>query len=128
MYDVVYVWSLSYVILCSCELDIRVGFWYSVRPEVGRVIIQRRQDLIKRAEPIVLAFDIETTKLPLKFPDAQVDFIMMISYMIDGQGYLITNRKIVSQDINDFEYTPKPDFSGSFLIFNEPDEVCPVLF
>lgn len=36
-------------------------------------------------EPVVLAFDIETTKLPLKFPDAQTDQIMMISYMIDGQ-------------------------------------------
>lgn len=34
---------------------------------------------------IVLAYDIETTKLPLKFPDAQSDQIMMISYMIDGQ-------------------------------------------
>lgn len=32
-----------------------------------------------------MAFDIETTKLPLKFPDAQSDQIMMISYMIDGQ-------------------------------------------
>ena len=35
-------------------------------------------------EPVVLAFDIETTKLPLKFPDSQTDQIMMISYMIDG--------------------------------------------
>lgn len=34
---------------------------------------------------MVLAFDIETTKLPLKFPDAETDQIMMISYMIDGQ-------------------------------------------
>lgn len=33
----------------------------------------------------MFAFDIETTKLPLKFPDAQTDQIMMISYMIDGQ-------------------------------------------
>lgn len=33
----------------------------------------------------MLAFDIETTKLPLKFPDAETDQIMMISYMIDGQ-------------------------------------------
>lgn len=32
-----------------------------------------------------MAFDIETTKLPLKFPDAESDQIMMISYMIDGQ-------------------------------------------
>lgn len=34
---------------------------------------------------MVLAFDIETTKLPLKFPDTETDQIMMISYMIDGQ-------------------------------------------
>ena len=32
-----------------------------------------------------MAFDIETTKLPLKFPDSASDQIMMISYMIDGQ-------------------------------------------
>ena len=57
-----------------------------------------------------MAYDIETTKLPLKFPDAAIDQIMMISYMIDGQGFLITNREIVSEDIDDFEYTPKPEY------------------
>lgn len=56
-----------------------------------------RPDIIERPEPIVLAFDIETTKLPLKFPDAATDQVMMISYMIDAQGYLITNRDILSQ-------------------------------
>lgn len=69
-----------------------------------------------------MAYDIETTKLPLKFPDATIDQIMMISYMIDGQGFLITNREIVSEDIEDFEYTPKPEYEGPFMIFNEPDE------
>ena len=43
-----------------------------------------------------MAFDIETTKLPLKFPDAQTDNIMMISYMIDGEGFLICNRFVVN--------------------------------
>ena len=38
-------------------------------------------------EPIVLAYDIETTKLPLKFPDSSTDSIMMVSYMIDGQVF-----------------------------------------
>lgn len=69
----------------------------------------------------------------------------MISYMIDGQvkcllrqpqfslccsvwvlilqGYLITNREIVSEDVEDFEYTPKPEYEGPFTIFNEEDEV-----
>jgi len=57
-----------------------------------------------------LAFDIETTKQPLKFPDSTIDCIMMISYMIDGKGFLIINREIVGADIDDFEYTPKPEF------------------
>ena len=59
-----------------------------------------------------MAYDIETTKMPLKFPDATIDQIMMISYMIDGQGFLITNREIVSEDIADFDYTPKPEYQG----------------
>ncbi|KAH0625488.1 hypothetical protein JD844_015027, partial [Phrynosoma platyrhinos] len=79
-------------------------------------------DLKIHVDPVVLAFDIETTKLPLKFPDAETDQIMMISYMIDGQGYLITNREIVSEDIEDFEFTPKPEYEGPFCVFNEPDE------
>jgi DNA polymerase epsilon subunit 1 len=84
----------------------------------------------------VLAFDIETTKQPLKFPNAEEDSIMMISCtlslsfrfsfsffiecvcvcvgvrvdMLDRQGYLIVNRTIVSEDIADFEFTPKPEY------------------
>nr|KAG5708707.1 hypothetical protein BaRGS_034924 [Batillaria attramentaria] len=77
---------------------------------------------VQPAEPVVLAFDIETTKLPLKFPDAQTDQVMMISYMIDGQGFLICNREIISQDVEDFEYTPRPEFEGPFTVYNVPDE------
>ena len=44
-------------------------------------------------EPVVLAFDIETTKLPLKFPDSSTDSIMMISYMIDGQVWDIFTKQ-----------------------------------
>ena len=80
------------------------------------------EERLQRADPVVLAFDIETTKLPLKFPDSVTDQVMMMSYMIDGQGFLITNREIISEDIDDFEYTPKPEFHGPFVIFNEPDE------
>lgn len=109
----------------SIDLKIFCGSWYTVKSKTKLTeppIITLRSDLIDRPEPIVLAFDIETTKLPLKFPDANSDQIMMISYMIDGQGYLITNREILSSDIEDFEYTPKPEFEGQFTIFNEPDE------
>lgn len=102
--------------------DIRTGKWYSVEAKHGVTSIKCLEERLERADPVVMAYDIETTKLPLKFPDAAIDQIMMISYMIDGQGFLITNREIVSEDIEDFEYTPKPEYEGPFMIFNEPDE------
>lgn len=36
----------------------------------------KREDLIETPDCIVLAFDIETTKLPLKFPDAAIGIIL----------------------------------------------------
>ena len=58
-------------------------------------LLEHFADKLLRPDPIVLAWDIETTKMPLKFPDMETDQIMMISYMIDGQGYLIINRETV---------------------------------
>lgn len=110
----------------SIDLKIFCGCWYTIKTKGASMeppTITPRPDIIERPEPIVFAFDIETTKLPLKFPDANTDQIMMISYMIDGQGYLITNREIVSSDIEDFEFTPKPEFEGMFTIFNEENEL-----
>ncbi|XP_057689041.1 DNA polymerase epsilon catalytic subunit A-like isoform X1 [Corythoichthys intestinalis] len=119
-------YDVPYHVRVSIDLKIHVAHWYNVRyrgsaypPE-----IVRRDDLVERPDPVVLAFDIETTKLPLKFPDAETDQIMMISYMIDGQGFLITNREIVSENIEDFEFTPKPEYEGPFTVFNEDDEVA----
>ena len=31
-------------------------------------------------------------------------------------------REIIAADVEDFEYTPKPEFEGPFEVFNEPDE------
>lgn len=66
-------------------IDIRVGLWYEVTADHGDISISLIKERVSRAEPVVLAFDIETTKAPLKFPDQQTDQVMMISYMIDGQ-------------------------------------------
>ena len=100
-----------------------MGLWYTVNAEDGEIKLRNIKERVERAEPIVMAYDIETTKAPLKFPDQQNDQIMMISYMIDGQGFLITNREIVSEDIEDFEYTPKDEYEGPFTVFNEENEV-----
>ncbi|KAG7176387.1 DNA polymerase epsilon catalytic subunit A-like [Homarus americanus] len=117
-------YDVPFHVRVSIDCKIFVGLWYSVRGGgTGPPIITRRDDLLVWPDCIVLAYDIETTKLPLKFPDANTDQIMMISYMIDGQGYLITNREIVGEDVEDFEYTPRPEFEGPFVIFNEPNEM-----
>lgn len=51
-----------------------------------------------------------------------MSFLHFTKYFVNFQGYLITNREIISEDVEDFEYTPKPEFEGFFTIFNEPDE------
>lgn len=115
-------YDVPYHVRVAIDLDIRIGKWYNVEAKHGRVSLSCIEERLTRADPVVMAYDIETTKLPLKFPDSSIDQIMMISFMIDGDGFLITNREIVSEDIEDFEYTPKPEFQGPFTIFNEADE------
>ncbi|MCJ1382392.1 DNA polymerase epsilon catalytic subunit [Xylographa soralifera] len=115
-------YDVPYHVRVAIDRDIRIGKWYVVEAKHGVISLTCIEERLQRADPVVFAFDIETTKLPLKFPDASFDQVMMISYMIDGQGFLITNREIVSEDISDFEYTPKPEYEGPFLIFNESDE------
>ena len=45
----------------------------------------------------ILAFDIETTKRELRFPDPkQGDVVMLISGMTEGNVFLITNREIIA--------------------------------
>lgn len=112
-------YDVPYHVRVSIDKDIRVGKWYKVTANG----FFECTDRVAFADPVVLAFDIETTKAPLKFPDSSIDQIMMISYIVDGDGFLITNREIISDEIEDFEYTPKPEFPGHFTIFNEPDEL-----
>uniref|UniRef100_A0A9J7XPA1 DNA polymerase epsilon catalytic subunit n=1 Tax=Cyprinus carpio carpio TaxID=630221 RepID=A0A9J7XPA1_CYPCA len=110
-------YDVPYHVCVSIDLKIHVAHWYNVlyRGSAYPPEIVCRDDLVERPDPVVLAFDIETTKLPLKFPDAETDQIMMISYMIDGQ--------VKSFALLDFEFTPKPEYEGPFTVFNEPDEV-----
>jgi DNA polymerase epsilon subunit 1 len=115
-------YDVPYHVRVAIDLKIHVGYWYKVQGNGLNAPVIERLDEPDRPEPVVMAFDIETTKLPLKFPDSSTDSIMMISYMIDGQGFLITNREVVSEDVEDFEYTPKPEYEGPFVVFNEQDE------
>ncbi|TDH74036.1 hypothetical protein CCR75_003841 [Bremia lactucae] len=119
-------YDVPYPMRVAIDLNVRVGAWYRITynptaPYSPSDVI-RLTDMVDKAEPVVCAFDIECTKAPLKFPDAQVDQIYMISYMIDRQGYLIVNREFVSEEIHDFEYTPKAEYPGPFILFNEPNE------
>ncbi|KAH8109429.1 DUF1744-domain-containing protein [Phellopilus nigrolimitatus] len=118
--------DVPYYLRVAIDNEMRVGLWYTVSFVTGQPQFVQ-MDRVKRADPVVMAYDIETTKAPLKFPDHAIDQVMMISYMIDGQGFLITNREIVSEDIEDFEYTPKEGYEGPFTIFNEADEAATIM-
>jgi len=115
--------DVPYYLRVAIDNELRVGLWYAVTFNAGHPSFAQITERVKRADPVVMAFDIETTKAPLKFPDQAIDQVMMISYMVDGQGYLITNREIVSEDIENFEYTPKEGYEGPFIVYNEKDEV-----
>ncbi|XP_034688144.1 DNA polymerase epsilon catalytic subunit A-like [Vitis riparia] len=115
-------YDVPYHVRFAIDNDVRCGQWYDVNVSSAGVMLERRTDLLQRAEVHVCAFDIETTKLPLKFPDAEYDLVMMISYMVDGQGYLIINRECVGEDIEELEYTPKPEFEGCFKVTNVKNE------
>jgi DNA polymerase epsilon subunit 1 len=115
-------YDVPYVIRVCTDLDIRAGTWYTIEPDNTHGVVLSEPDVERKANPSYMAFDIECTKAPLKFPDANVDSIFMISYMVSGKGYLIVARDVVAQDIMDFEYTPKPTYPGPFHIFNEKDE------
>ena len=116
-------YDVSYHVRVSLDNEIRCGLWFDVELD-GKIITQinEKKGKLEKAPLRICAFDIETTKAPLKFPDSRFDEIMMISYMIDGQGFLITNRHVVGEDVDDFEYSPKPEYEGLFTIFNEEDE------
>ncbi|KAF9240065.1 hypothetical protein BU15DRAFT_87792 [Melanogaster broomeanus] len=116
--------DVPYYLRVAIDNEMRVGLWYAVTFTAGQPTFTQIVERVKRADPVVMAYDIETTKAPLKFPDQSIDQVMMISYMIDGQGYLITNREIVGEDIEDFEYTPKEGYEGPFIVYNEKDEAA----
>jgi len=102
-------YDVPYYQRVSIDCHVRVGCWYSVTPaRAGATTLTRLDDMVALPDPRILAFDIECTKAPLKFPDATMDAIYMISYMLDGAGFLLINREIVSADVPDFEYTPDP--------------------
>ena len=86
--------SCHYLLYRNSPQDVRVGSWYEVTPISGNTSLRRLKDMVsgsaalvspaeplmcmglcqvEKAEPRVLAFDIECTKAPLKFPDANVD-------------------------------------------------------
>merc|ERR550514_2481114 len=103
--------------MIDCKL--RCGKWYEVdRPTPAapedrdlndsQCLIRSLTDMTVKPPLRIFAWDIETTKLPLKFPDSAFDRVTMISIMIDGSVFLIVNREEVSADIADLEYTPKP--------------------
>ena len=66
-------YDVPYHMRFQIDTGVRCGYWYGVRASHGHVSLTWREDLVQRGEPRICAFDIETTKLPLQFPNAEFD-------------------------------------------------------
>ena len=127
-------YDVPYVTRVAIDLGIRAGCWYEVSlipssastlsPSASFIAHQLRPLPHLLTPPLLkkLTFDIECTKSPLKFPSAEHDHVMMISLMVDDQGYLLTNREIISADIDDFDYSPSAEMQGRFICLNLDSE------
>jgi len=115
-------YDITYYERFCIDMDIRVGCWYDIFNNDG--VINLKVDPTRAAppQPRVLAFDIECSKEPLQFPKADSDEIMMISYIVDGIGYLVNNRKWFSRDIESFEYSPLSEYYCEFNVWNCDNE------
>ncbi|KAF9765064.1 DNA polymerase epsilon catalytic subunit A [Nosema granulosis] len=105
----------------AIRLGIRCGKWYNVVYN-GDSYSFRENNNVLTPDLRILAYDIETMKEPLQFPDASKDPIMMISIKTDIENELIINRETVGRDVASFEYSPIPDYKSRFTVTNEPDE------
>ena len=78
-------YDVPYHIRVMIDNEIRCANWYefSLENTICKSMTHLKEKLDK-ADLRIMAFDIETTKAPLKFPDRNFDQVMMISYIIDG--------------------------------------------
>ena len=67
-------YDVKYSARTCIDFNIRVGFWYSVKIRKGFLYsINRLEELKEKPDFSILAYDIETTKDPLKFPNPDFD-------------------------------------------------------
>lgn len=74
------------------DTELRCCKWFQFTLKERRIIkCEDIKEILGMPELNYMAFDIETTKQPLKFPDSKSDKIMMISITYKEQSVLITN-------------------------------------
>ena len=46
------------------------------------------------------------------------------NHVVGWFNYIYIYFPLIFLDVEDFEYTPKPEFEGHFIVFNEPNELA----
>lgn len=59
-------YDVPYYLRVAMDNEIRVGLWYGVTFNAGQPAFRQIVERVKRPDPVVVAYDIETTKAPLK--------------------------------------------------------------
>lgn len=72
-------YDVPYLTRVSIDLGIFAAHWYTIKCRPGHPPeFSRTEETVAWPEPVVLAYDIETTKLPLKFPDVSIDQVEIL--------------------------------------------------
>ncbi|CAJ0840170.1 8436_t:CDS:10 [Entrophospora sp. SA101] len=119
--------DIPYIQRVAIDKGFRAGQWYEVTLNNSNdnhsiiTDLRLRTNIASICDIKTLAFDIEVATPPKLFPNHHRDEIMMLSYMFNNDGFLITNRSIVSKDIDPLSYSPM-NHEYNFTIFNEKNE------
>jgi DNA polymerase epsilon subunit 1 len=67
-------YDVAYHVRCMVDYEIRCSFWYDVSLD-GQILkkLTHLPEKLDKAPLRIFAFDIETTKMQLKFPDSKFD-------------------------------------------------------
>jgi DNA polymerase epsilon subunit 1 len=64
---------VPYHIRVCIDKEVRISYWYDINVKNNFIYDMKRIEKTTKPDLHILAFDIETTKLPMKFPDPKID-------------------------------------------------------
>ena len=67
-------YDVPYHVRFCIDMHVNCSYWYKVSYKQSFISnMEKLEEMIDRPDYHIFAYDIETTKMPLKFPDSRID-------------------------------------------------------